>query len=256
MSGQVKRPSVRAHASSLSQKQAPEPAEDGKFGRLWRRARTFVARGLLKEANRVGAADPRRIHEQIERLEQAWTLTHDPKIAIQLATTYDLVNRNEDALVVLREAFRRDPRHPLVRHHAAITLLRHGAETDIRDFFASVLKIDPDDAFAQFVTSLLDSYDVWVEELVSSINRQRDGRRPFIISCPVWGQPFADNFAHYICAALLSPNNLPAVGETLFGPHRDLHDGRDGKPSHRRPIVRASRGITPRFALCATPRSR
>jgi hypothetical protein len=213
MSGQVKRPSVHAHASSLSQRQAPEPAEDGKFGRLWRRARTFVAKGLLREANRAGAADPRRIHDQIERLEQAWTLTHDPTIAIQLATTYDLVNRNEDALVVLRQAFRRDPRHPLVRHHAAITLLRHGAETDIQNFFASVLKIDPDDAFAQFVTSLLDSYDVWVEELVSSINRQRDGRRPFIISCPVWGQPFADNFAHYICAALLAPNNLPELAK-------------------------------------------
>src|SRR5216683_3261193 len=213
MSGQVKRPSVHAHASSLLQKQAPEPAEDGKFGRLWRRARTFVAKGLLREANRAGAADPRRIHEQIERLEQAWTLTHDPKIAIQLATTYDLVNRNEDALVVLRQAFRRDPRHPLVRHHAAITLLRHCAETDIRDFFSSVLKIDPDDAFAQFVTSLLDSYAVWVDELISSINRQRDGRRPFIISCPVWGQPFADNFAHYICAALLAPNNLPELAK-------------------------------------------
>src|SRR5216684_3022406 len=162
MSGQVKRPSLRGHVSSLLQKQAAGRVEDGKFGWLWRRARAFVAKGLLREANKAGAADPR---------------------------------------------------HPLIRHHAAIMLLRHGAETDIRDFFASVLKIDPDDAFAQFVTSLLDSYDVWVEELVSSINRQRDGRRPFIISCPVWGQPFADNFAHYICAALLSPNNLPQLAE-------------------------------------------
>jgi hypothetical protein len=206
MSGQVKRPSLHAH-------QAAGRPEDGDYGWLWRRARTFLAKGLLEEANRAGAADPGRIHAQIEKLEQAWALTHDPKIAIQLATTYDLVNRNEDALVVLRQAFRRHPRHPLVRHHAAITLLRHGAEPDIRDFFASVLKIDPDDAFALFVTSLLDSYDVWVEELVSSINRQRDGRRPFIISCPVWGQPFADNFAHYICAALLSPNNLPELAK-------------------------------------------
>ena len=126
---------------------------------------------------------------------------------------YDRVNRNDDALVVLREAFRKDPRHPLLRHHAAITLLRHGTAPDVRDFFASVLKIDPDDAFAQFVMSLLDSYDVWVGELVSSIVQKRDGRRPFIISCPVWGQPFAGNFAHYICAALLSPNNLPALAK-------------------------------------------
>jgi len=213
MNGQVKRPSLRGYVSSLLQKRAAGRAEDGKYGWLWRRARTFVAKGLLKEVDRAGAVDPRRIHEQIERIEQAWTLTRDPQTAIRLATTYDLMNRNQDALVVLRQAFRRDPRHPLVRHHAAITLLRHGAAEDIRDFFASVLKIDPDDAFAQFVISLLDSYDVWVEELVSSINQQRDGRRPFVISCPVWGQPFADNFAHYICAALLSPNNLPQLAK-------------------------------------------
>jgi hypothetical protein len=213
MSGQVKRPSLRAGVSSLLPEQAATRVEDGEFGWLWRRARNFVAKGLLNEANRVGAADPHRIQEHIERLEQAWTLTRDPKTAIQLATSYDLVNRNEDALTLLRQASRIDPRHPLVRHHAAITLLRHGTEADIGDFFASVLEIDPEDAFAQFVTSLIDSYDVWVEELVSSIGRQSDGRRPFIISCPVWGQPFADNFAHYICAALLSPNNLPELAK-------------------------------------------
>ena len=179
---------------------------------LWRQP-GFVAKGLLKEGNGIWAADPHRIHEAIEKIEQAWTLTHDPKTAIQLATMYDLANRNEDALVVLRRRSHRDPRHPLLRHHAAITLLRHGAAADIRDFFASVLKIDPDDAFAQFVMSLLDSYDVWVDELVSSIDRERDGRQPFIISCPVWGKPFARSFVRYICAALLSPNNLPELAK-------------------------------------------
>ncbi len=110
MNGQVKRSSLRAHMSSLLQKQAAGWAEKGNSGWVWRRARTLVAQHLLKEANRAGAADPRRIHEQIEKLEQAWTLTHDPRVAIQLATTYDLINRNEDALVVLRQAFRNDPR--------------------------------------------------------------------------------------------------------------------------------------------------
>ena len=33
--------------------------------------------------------------------------TRDPEIAIQLATMYDRANRNDDALVVLREAFRK-----------------------------------------------------------------------------------------------------------------------------------------------------
>src|SRR5260370_9125134 len=153
MSGQVKRPSVRAHVSSLLQKQAAGRVEDGKDGWPWRSASTFVAKGLLKEAKRAGADDPRRIHEQIEKIEQAWTLTHDPRIAIRLATTCDRVNRNEDAPVVLREAFHRDPRHPLVRHHAAINLLRHGAEPDIRDFFPSGLKMDPECACPQFATS-------------------------------------------------------------------------------------------------------
>ena len=194
MSGQVKRPALR-----------------GRHDWLWRRARDFVAKGLLKEGNRIWADDPHQILKAIEKIEQAWALTHDPKIAIQLATMYDLTNRNQDALVVLRQAVHRDPRHPLLRHHAAIALLRHGAAADIRDFFASVLRIDPDDAFAQFVISLLDSYAVWVDELVSSIGREHDGRQPFIISCPVWGQPFADSFVRYICAALLSPNNLPEL---------------------------------------------
>ena len=159
------------------------------------------------------AEDPHRILQAIEKVEQAWTLTHDPKIAIQLATMYDLANRNQDALVVLQQASHADPRHPLLRHHAAIALLRHGAPADIRNFFTSVSRIDPDDAFAQFVISLLDSYDVWVDQLVSSIDRERDGRQPFIISCPVWGKPFADSFIRYICAALLSPNNLPELAK-------------------------------------------
>jgi hypothetical protein len=213
MSGQVKRPSLGIRLSALLETPDAGQPDDGGHDWLWRRARDFVAKGLLTSANRIGTDDPHRIHEAIEKLEQAWALTHDPRIAIQLATMYDRANRNEDALVVLRQAFHRDPGHPLLRHHAAITLLRHGAPEDVRDFFTSVLKIDPDDAFTQFVMSLRDSYDVWVGELVASINRNRDGRPPFIISCPVWGQPFADNYARYICAALLSPNNLPELAK-------------------------------------------
>ena len=72
---------------------------------LRRRARGLVAKGLLKEGNGIWAEDPHRILQAIEKVEQAWTLTHDPKIAIQLATMYDLANRNQDALVVLQQAF-------------------------------------------------------------------------------------------------------------------------------------------------------
>ena len=198
----------------------------------------------------LGAGDRSRIDEAIEKMEQAWALTQIPRSPSSLprCTTGSIATTMRLSFFARR--FARIRRHPLLRHHAAITLLRHGAAPDIRDFFASVLKIDPDDAFAQFVMSLLDSYDVWVDELVSSIVQKGDGRRPFIISCPVWGQPFADNFAHYICAALLSPNNLARVGETLFGPSRDLHDGRDGRPPHCRPVVRSSRALCG-GSLCA-----
>jgi tetratricopeptide (TPR) repeat protein len=194
-------------------KRVAEPREGSRHDWLWRRARDFVAKGLVKAGNRMWAEHPHRILQAIERIEQAWALTHDPKIAIQLATMYDLANRHQDALVVLRQASHRDPRHPLLRHHAAIALLRHGAAADIRNFFTSVLRIDPDDAFAQFVVSLLDSYDGWIDDLVSSIGRQRDGRQPFILAYPVWGQAFADSFVRYICAALLSSHNLPELAK-------------------------------------------
>ncbi len=90
MSGQVVRPDLRS--------------------RLWRRARDFVARGLLREANRIWSDEPHEIDRAIEKVEQAWSLTRDPEIAVQLSTMYDQANQNPQALVVLREAFRRNPR--------------------------------------------------------------------------------------------------------------------------------------------------
>ena len=117
-------------------------------GAVARRARDRVAQALLLEANRLWRETPLRIDDAIDRAEQAWALTRAPEIAVQLATMYDQANLNPRALVVLREAFRRHPADPLVRHHAAITLLRHGHAEDIRDFFESVAAIDPGDAFA------------------------------------------------------------------------------------------------------------
>ena len=107
---------------------------------------------------------------------------------------------------------RAHPRHALLRHHAAITLLRHGAAEDVRDFFDSVLQLDPDDAFAQIIVSLLEAYDPWVRELVQSIASVGD-HPPFVIAVPVWGQPFTDHFVRFCCASLLSPNNLPELAK-------------------------------------------
>jgi hypothetical protein len=178
---------------------------------LRRSARAYLAKGLASDGTRLWQGDRFQINEAIATVEQAWTLTRDPQAAIQLCTMYDLANRNDDALVVLREAFRRHPRHALLRHHAAITLLRHGAAGDVAEFFESVLAIDPDDAFARFVTSVLDRYDGWVADLVQSIGESAGGRRPFVIAVPVWGQPFTDNFVRYCCGSLLAANNLPAL---------------------------------------------
>lgn len=175
------------------------------------RATDFVATQLLREGSALWSAEPHRIREAIDKVEQAWALTRDPEIAIQLATMYDRANRNDDALVVLRQAFRKDPDHELLRHHAAITLLRHGAPDEVRDFFESVLEIDAQDAFARFVMTLLDQYDTWIAQLAASIERKRDGRQPFVISLPVWGEIHSAYCVRFFCASLLSPNNLPAL---------------------------------------------
>lgn len=182
------------------------------------RAVDFAAKGLLREGTELWAADPQLVCEAIEKVERAWALAGGADTAVQLATMYDLVNRHQDALVVLREASHADPRHPLLRHHAAINLLRHGTPGDMEDFFASVLTIDPDDAFAQFVKTFLDSYDPWVDRLASAIDSARDGRQPFVITCPVWGQPYSSYFVRYLCATLLATNNLPELAKR-YAPH-------------------------------------
>jgi thioredoxin-like negative regulator of GroEL len=69
-----------------------------------------VAR-LLQEVARW-SGDPESLLEAIDKVERAWALDSDPEIAIQLAVLYDRVNRNDEALVVLREASRKHPDMP------------------------------------------------------------------------------------------------------------------------------------------------
>src|SRR4051794_2664641 len=76
---------------------------------LGSRATDFVAAQLLRDGRALWSAEPHRIQDAIDKVEQAWALTPGPEIAIQLATMYDRANRNDDALVVLRQAFRRSP---------------------------------------------------------------------------------------------------------------------------------------------------
>jgi hypothetical protein len=180
---------------------------------LGARASRFVAARLLQEGGAAWSADPRRILEAIDKVERAWTLDRDPEIAIQLAILYDRANRNDDALVVLGEASRENPLHARLRYHTAITLLRHGTPTAIGEFFRGVLKVDANDAFARFVTALLDRHDEWALQLAESMKRTRQGWQPFLIAIPVWGEGFATFCMRHLCASLLSANNLPALAK-------------------------------------------
>ena len=213
-----------------------------------------VAARLLREGSALWSADPHRVQEAIDKVEQAWALTRDPKIAIQLATMYDKANRNDDALVVLREAFRKDPQHALLRHHAAITLLRHGEPADIRDFFEGVLKVDAQDAFARFVMTLLDRYDGWVAQLASSIERKRDGRRPFLISLPVWGEDVC-RFLRPLFLRLAAVSQQPAgAGARPRGPYRGLHDRRKPRRCFGRSRCSVASRTTPPSISCTIRR--
>jgi len=181
---------------------------------LGARASRFVAGRLLEKGGAVWTADPHRVLEAIDKVERAWSLDRDPEIAIQLAVLYDRVNRNDDALVVLGEAARQAPLHARLRYHTAIALLRHGTPTAIGDFFRRVLEVDANDAFARFITGLLDRYDGWIAQLAGSMERTRRGRQPFLIAVPVWGEGFAAFCMRHLCASLLSQNNLPVLATT------------------------------------------
>lgn len=177
------------------------------------RVSRFAAARLLEEGGALWSADPERAWEAIDKLQRAWALDNDPEIAIQLAILCDRVNRNDEAAVVLSEASAKHPRHSRLRYHTAITLLRHSTPTAIRDYFEAVLKIDAGDSFAKFIMALLDAHDGWARQLAESMERARDGRQPFLIAIPVWGESFAAFCMQHLCASFLSPGNLPMLAK-------------------------------------------
>lgn len=182
------------------------------------RASRFLAERLAREAGALWPSDPHRVQEAMDKVERAWALHRSPEIAIQLATLYDRANRNDDALVVLGEASRQNPQHARLRYHTGGALLRHGTPPAIRAFFDAVLKVDAGDTFARFVVSLLDRYDGWAGQLAQSMEQRRDGRQPFLLAIPVWGEGFAAFCMRHLCASFLSPNNLPALTQ-----HHSVH---------------------------------
>src|SRR4051812_36310832 len=81
---------------------------------ILRQAAAYVTARLLREGTEMWSRDSHLVGAAIDKVERAWALSHDPAIAVQLATLYDRANRNDEALVVLREAFRQWPADPLV----------------------------------------------------------------------------------------------------------------------------------------------
>jgi hypothetical protein len=174
----------------------------------------IAAQRLKREGAEMWAGDPFSVADAIERVERSWTLDPDPTTAILLATMYDKANRNDDAMAVLWQALQAAPDHPLIRHHAVITMLRHGRPEDIRAVIDHILSNDPADAFATFVARLLERYDGWVDQLVDSMERRRSGRPLLLVSLPVWGPVFTDYCLRYFCASLMAPGNLPRLAES------------------------------------------
>lgn len=177
-----------------------------------------LAQVLRDEGATMWMANPHQIVEAIVKVEQSWALRRNPDTAVQLGVMYDLVNRHQDALSVYCEAFHLFPEHPRLRHEASIKLLRHGQPDDIRAFFESVLRFDPEDVFAQFVSQMIKEYPSWVEALTTAMTAPHEKRDVYTLACAVWGEPFTTHFVRDLCAALLSPNNLPA-----FAKHHSIH---------------------------------
>lgn len=200
----------RLFRKSIPAEQAPRSDKEKLYADIPRLAAT-----LLQDSAEIWSADPHRIPEAIEKAEKSWALLPTPEAAIQIGVMYDLVNRHRDALALYRNASHLFPEHPRLRHEAGIKLLRHGASQDIRDFFSSVLRIDPNDAFAKFVAELIECYPEWVKILGGHLLERSNQSPPeVLIACPVWGEAFADKFVGFLCSSLLAPNNLPAVAKT------------------------------------------
>ncbi len=169
-----------------------------------------LAAALLQDATEIWAADPHRVTDAIIKAEQSWVLLPSPDAAIQLGVMYDRVNRHCDALSVYRQATHAFPHHARLRHETGITILRHGTAADAREFFESVLSIDPGDCFAVYFNILSGLYQQWIEELDREMQTP-EGPCPYVIACPVWGETYARDFVRYLCASLLASGNLPGL---------------------------------------------
>lgn len=186
---------------------------DNALGAETSRLLNFLAQRLRDKGSSIWQSTPNRIVEAVGKVEQSWGLKRDPDTAVLLGDLYDLTNRHQDMLSLYREAFHLFPRHARLRYEAGTMLFRHGQPQDIRDFVDAVQEIDPDDIFTKFAATMLAKYPAWVTSLAATIERQSQGATVYTLTCPLWGKSFEKDFTRYLCAALLAPNNLPALAK-------------------------------------------
>ena len=153
--------------------------------------------------------------------------------------------------------FARDPRHAAAapsRGDNAAAARRAGRHPG---FLRQRAEDRPRRCFAQFVMiparqlRRLGRRAGLVDRAASETGGSRSSSR-----CPVWGKPFARLLRALSLRVAAFAEQPARVGETLFGPHRDLHDRGDreatSSPSRCSLVSRS----TPRSTSCTTPRPR
>ena len=154
-----------------------------------------------------------RAEEGVKLMEQAWALSKEPDTACQLGLMYERMNRNSDAVLTYREAFRRHPLHAELRCQSAIQLLRHGKAPEIREFLEAMASVDPGDIFSAFMSAAFDNLSPWVQQIVHAVNCQASEHQPLLLAFAVWDKAFAVDFMHNACSALVATGNIPAAAE-------------------------------------------
>ena len=131
--------------------------------------------------------------------------------------------------------FARIRRHALLRHHAAITLLRHGEPADIRDFFEGVLKVDAHDAFARFVMTLLDQLRR-LGRAAGLVDRAKAGWSAALpdLASRYGGRRLPISACRYFCASLLSPQQPAGAGAATT-----RSTSRSSRPTETEKMLRA-----------------
>lgn len=187
-----------------------------------------LAQSLLIEGCALWSKDPRRINEAAEFVERAWAAAPSAQIAIQLVIMFDRMNRHDEAIAILKQAFKKFPSDDEVRCYAGMTLFRHGAPKDIIDFCEEVQRIDPGDLFTQSIIATFADFQAQVSELAARLGEPTASKKLYLLAVAVWGRSYIDDFLNYTCCALFAQGNLPDLS-ALYDVHFIIFTTSDGQ---------------------------